>query len=198
MTRIILARHGNTPWNKDTIFRGSKDIPLDDQGREEAKALAEWLKDDTIQAAYTSPLSRSRDTALAVATHHSLQVKDLPGLADLCYVDWEGVSLKDIKVKYADLYRQWEAAPTLCVFPTAKPWKNCVPAPWRGWKTPCSAAPRHPGRPRSWPTILHRPPETPPARHFLINPGAPREEGGSYQGSSGRFQKGQVRQDQGQ
>ena len=41
MTRIILVRHGNTPWNKDKIFRGSKDIPLDDQGREEAKALAE-------------------------------------------------------------------------------------------------------------------------------------------------------------
>ena len=74
MTQIILARHGNTPWNKDKIFRGSKDIPLDDLGREEAWAVAEWLKDETIHAVYTSPLSRARDTAMAIARHHNLEV----------------------------------------------------------------------------------------------------------------------------
>ena len=120
MTRIILARHGNTPWNKDKIFRGSKDIPLDDLGREEAWALGEWLKDETIHAVYTSPLSRSRDTALAIARHHDLQVLDLPGLADLSYGDWEGVPLKEVKVKYADLYRQWETAPHNVTFPNGE------------------------------------------------------------------------------
>jgi broad specificity phosphatase PhoE len=117
MTQIILARHGNTPWNKDKIFRGSKDIPLDDQGQQEARALAEWLKDETIQAAYTSPLSRSRDTAKAIAQHHGIEVKDLPGLADLSYGDWEGLPLKEVKVKYAELYRQWETAPHTVRFP---------------------------------------------------------------------------------
>jgi hypothetical protein len=34
MTQIMLVRHGQTPWNKDKIFRGSKDIPLNDQGRD--------------------------------------------------------------------------------------------------------------------------------------------------------------------
>lgn len=120
MTQIILARHGNTPWNKDKIFRGSKDIPLDDTGREEAWALGEWLKDETIHAAYTSPLSRSRDTAIAIARHHDLPVIDLPGLADLSYGDWEGVLLKEVKVKYADLYRQWEAAPHTVTFPNGE------------------------------------------------------------------------------
>jgi phosphoserine phosphatase len=120
MTRIILARHGNTPWNKDKIFRGSKDIPLDEVGREEALALGEWLKDETIHAAYTSPLSRSRETALAIARHHGIEVVDLPGLADLSYGDWEGVSLKDVKVKYADLYCQWEAAPHTVRFPNGE------------------------------------------------------------------------------
>jgi broad specificity phosphatase PhoE len=117
MTRIILVRHGNTPWNKDKIFRGSKDIPLDDIGREEAWAVAEWLKDETIHAAYTSPLSRARDTAIAIARHHELQVIDLPGLADLSYGDWEGLPLKEVKVRYADLYRQWETAPHTVCFP---------------------------------------------------------------------------------
>jgi broad specificity phosphatase PhoE len=117
MTQIILVRHGQTPWNKDKIFRGSKDIPLNDTGREEARLAGEWLKDETIQAAYCSPLSRARDTAAAIAHHHKLPVVDLPGLSDLCYGDWEGLPLTEVKEKYAGLYQQWETAPRTVRFP---------------------------------------------------------------------------------
>jgi len=120
MTQIILVRHGQTPWNKDKIFRGSKDILLNDQGQEEAPLAGEWLKGETIHGAYTSPLSRSRDTALAIAGHHGLQAQDLPGLSDLCYGDWEGLPLTEVKVKYADLYRQWETAPHIVSFPNGE------------------------------------------------------------------------------
>lgn len=111
MTQIILVRHGQTPWNKDKIFRGSRDIPLNDTGREEARLAGEWLKDETIHAAYCSPLSRARDTAEAIAHHHQLTVADLSGLSDLCYGDWEGLPLTEVKEKYADLYTQWERYP---------------------------------------------------------------------------------------
>jgi broad specificity phosphatase PhoE len=117
MTRIILVRHGRTPWNKDKIFRGSRDIPLDEVGREEASLLAEWLRGETIHAAYTSPLSRSRDTAEAIAKPHGIKVVDHPGLSDLVYGDWEGVSLAEVKVKFDDLYRQWETSPHSVRFP---------------------------------------------------------------------------------
>lgn len=117
MTQIILVRHGQTPWNLDQIFRGSRDIPLNSQGREEARLAGEWLKGDTIHAAYCSPLSRARDTGEAIARHHKLAVADLPGLTDLYYGDWEGMPLTEVKVKYADLYRQWETAPATVRFP---------------------------------------------------------------------------------
>ncbi len=117
MIEIILVRHGQTPWNKDKIFRGSVDIPLNDQGREEARLAGEWLKGETIQAAYCSPLSRARDTGEAIAQHHGLQVLDLPGLTDLCYGEWERLPLTEVKGKYADLYRQWETAPHTVRFP---------------------------------------------------------------------------------
>jgi len=117
MTQIILVRHGQTPWNKDKIFRGSRDIPLNDQGREEARLAGEWLKGETIHAAYCSPLSRARDTARAIARHHHLAVADLPGLTDLCYGDWEGLPLNEVKVTYAELYRRWETAPATVRFP---------------------------------------------------------------------------------
>jgi broad specificity phosphatase PhoE len=120
MTQIILVRHGQTPWNKDKIFRGSRDIPLNDQGREEARLAGEWLKGETIHAAYCSPLSRARDTAQAIAQHHELAVADLPGLTDLNYGDWEGMPLTEVKEKYADLYRQWETAPHTVRFPNGE------------------------------------------------------------------------------
>jgi phosphoserine phosphatase len=117
MTEIILVRHGQTPWNRDKIFRGSRDIPLSDTGREEARLAGEWLKGATIQAAYCSPLSRARDTGEAIARPHGLKVLDLPGLTDLCYGDWEGLPLAEVKIKYADLYRRWGAAPETVRFP---------------------------------------------------------------------------------
>jgi len=51
------------------------------------------------------------------------------GLTDLCYGDWEGLPLAEVKKRYADLYRQWEAAPTWCAFPMVKPWRKCGPGP---------------------------------------------------------------------
>ena len=57
------------------------------------------------------PLSRARDTGEAIARHHSLQVLDLAGLSDLCYGDWEGLPLAEVKVRDADLYSRWETAP---------------------------------------------------------------------------------------
>jgi broad specificity phosphatase PhoE len=117
MTQIILVRHGQTPWNKEKIFRGSKDVPLNDTGREEARLAGEWLKGEQIHAAYCSPLSRARDTGEAIASHHGLQVLNLPGLTDLCYGDWEGVPLAEVQVRYGDLYRQWETTPATVRFP---------------------------------------------------------------------------------
>ena len=143
MTQIILVRHGQTPWNLDKIFRGSRDIPLNDQGREEARLAGEWLKGETIHAAYTSPLSRARDTAHAIARHHHLTVADLPGLTDLCYGDWEGMPLAEIKATYAELYRQWETAPATVRFPGGETLDEVKgPGPSRRWRRKwCGATP---------------------------------------------------------
>ena len=120
MTQIILVRHGRTPWNKDKIFRGTVDIPLDEVGKQEASLAGECLKGETIQAAYASPLSRAMDTAKAIAQHHGVPVQELPGLIDINYGDWQGVPLAEVKVKYVDLYRQWETAPQTVRFPNGE------------------------------------------------------------------------------
>jgi broad specificity phosphatase PhoE len=143
MTEIILVRHGQTPWNKDKIFRGTFDIPHDETGREEARLAGEWLKGETIHAAYCSPLSRARDTAEAVAHHHGLLVTDLPGIIDLNYGDWQGMPLAEVKVKYSDLYRQWETAPHTVRFPGGETLEEVSK---RAWAAVGEVVPRHPNQ----------------------------------------------------
>ena len=86
MTRIVLVRHGRTEWNKGEIFRGTVDIPLDEQGRKEAACAKDWLKETPFDAAYSSPLGRAVETAeiilqphgLAVHKHQRRSEKDVP------------------------------------------------------------------------------------------------------------------------
>jgi broad specificity phosphatase PhoE len=143
MTQIILVRHGQTPWNKDKIFRGTFDIPHNEVGQEEARLAGEWLKAETIHAAYCSPLSRARDTAEAIAGHHGLKVEDLPGIIDLNYGDWQGLPLAEVKVKYADLYRQWETAPHTVRFPGGETLEEVRR---RAWGAVEEVVKRHPGQ----------------------------------------------------
>ncbi len=117
MTRLFLVRHGRTGWNKEQIFRGTKDIPLDAVGREEALLVGERLKGERITAVYSSPLARAKETAEAIARFYNLEVQVLPGLNDLNFGEWEGMSLLAVKRQYPDLYQQWLQAPHQVIFP---------------------------------------------------------------------------------
>ena len=60
---IVLVRHGETDWNYDGRLMGQKDIPLNEQGREQARILREKLSGMNFDCCYTSPLSRAKETA---------------------------------------------------------------------------------------------------------------------------------------
>jgi broad specificity phosphatase PhoE len=117
MTTLFLVRHGRTGWNKEQIFRGSKDIPLDEVGRAEARLVGERLKEEGIGAVYSSQLSRAKETAQAIAEFHNVEVQCLEGLTDLHFGEWEGLSLKEVKERYPELYEQWQKAPQKVIFP---------------------------------------------------------------------------------
>ena len=117
MTQIYLVRHGQTQWNKEQIFRGTRDVPLNESGREEARLAAEGLKDKPIDAVYTSPLARARETAEAIARVHGLAVRPVEGLKDICFGEWEGEALQEVQRRYTDLYRRWIEEPHTVTFP---------------------------------------------------------------------------------
>jgi broad specificity phosphatase PhoE len=72
---ILLARHGETAENRERRFQGQKDVPLNEHGREQARALAERAaaEERPIVALYTSPLVRARETAEIVGARIGLE-----------------------------------------------------------------------------------------------------------------------------
>lgn len=62
MAKLALVRHGQSLWNLENRFTGWVDVPLTDQGREEAKRAGERLRDVRFGVAYTSVLSRAQET----------------------------------------------------------------------------------------------------------------------------------------
>jgi broad specificity phosphatase PhoE len=120
MTRIYLVRHGQTEWNRELRFRGRADIPLDENGRKQASAIADALMDKGINAIYTSPLRRSIQTARPVAVVFHLEIEKLQGFIDINYGEWEGLGYDEVRQRYANLYHKWEEQPDLVKFPNGE------------------------------------------------------------------------------
>ncbi len=117
MTKVMLVRHGETDWNRKEVFRGRIDVELNQNGREQARALAEATRIFQIHAVYSSPLSRSLETARMVADVHDLEVEVAHGFIDLHYGKWQGLEHRKVKEEYPDLYLRWQESPHLVRFP---------------------------------------------------------------------------------
>jgi broad specificity phosphatase PhoE len=96
VTTLLLARHGETDWNRELRIQGSSDIELNDLGRQQAQFLAQELTDVDLDAIYSSDLSRARATAAAVAATHGLEVNLDRRLRERSFGSWEGLTREDI------------------------------------------------------------------------------------------------------
>ncbi len=117
MSEIILARHGETEWNVEEVFRGRIDIELNQTGVKQAELLAEYLGGLKVAAVYSSPLKRALKTAEVIARRHKLEVETSPGLIDCDFGKWQGLHLPEVKRRYKKLYAQWANNPQLVKIP---------------------------------------------------------------------------------
>lgn len=100
MTTLILARHGETDWNRNGIWQGHGDPPLNDLGREQAAALAERLAGSGLNALYSSDLRRAADTAEFVSRATGLPVLEREGLREVDVGSWTGLTLAEIAERF--------------------------------------------------------------------------------------------------
>ena len=115
--KLILARHGQTEWNREKRVQGISDIALNEQGVGQANRLAQALRDEPIEAILSSPLKRAVQTAEAVNRFHSLAIEKDGNLSELHQGDFEGRTFPEIMATHADFLRQWAADPASVTMP---------------------------------------------------------------------------------
>jgi probable phosphoglycerate mutase len=107
MRRILLARHGETDWNRDGRWQGLTDKPLNAAGRRQARALAEHLAGEGVDALYSSDLARARQTAAAVEFATGLEaIVDLD-LREVDVGEWAGCNRAEAKARDPEWYQEW-------------------------------------------------------------------------------------------
>ena len=121
MTLIILARHGQTAWNREERFRGHADIPLDETGFAQAEAVAkriagQWKPD----AIYAGPLSRTLQTAQPTAQLFHLTVRPDPGLIDADCGEWQGLTLDEARQRDPSRFDAYLHSPRSFQFPNGE------------------------------------------------------------------------------
>lgn len=112
-TTILLARHGETDWNATRRVQGHTDVPLNERGREQARALAKELEDEPLDAVYASDLLRAHETARIVAERKGLDVIVLPELRERNFGTWEGLTDVEVLERYPQAHTgSWGDAET--------------------------------------------------------------------------------------
>lgn len=120
-TTLILIRHGECDGNVKGMFRGQMDFPLNERGLKQAEEAGEAAKKLGIEAIYSSPLLRARQTAQAVAEACGLPVMDCPGVNNVCLGAWQGRIKEEIAKEEPELWKTWLNAPEDLAFPGMEP-----------------------------------------------------------------------------
>lgn len=115
MSYLVLVRHGRSEWNDKGLWTGFTDIPLNNDGRAEAKKTAEAIKDIKFDLAYTSLLVRAQETLQIILKELklALPVKKDFALNERDYGDYTGKNKWEVQKEigeeaFGQLRRSWD------------------------------------------------------------------------------------------
>ena len=111
MAKLILARHGETEWNVEKVFRGRADVSLDEVGIRQAELLGKYLRNWRLEVIYSSPVKRALDTANIVARYMEVAVCIAEGLTDFDFGEWQSLSEQEVKRLYPAIFNEWQTSP---------------------------------------------------------------------------------------
>lgn len=112
MLNVYLLRHGETAYNADgNRYCGRTDICLTDKGLKQAETVFNQLKGTKIDAVYSSPLQRARNTA-EIAAGGAAVVTD-PRLIEVDFGNWEGKTKEEFIAENPSLWQAWVADPQI-------------------------------------------------------------------------------------
>ena len=116
--RLLLVRHGETEWNRQSRFQGQIDVPLNENGREQGRKAARLLESVELDFAVSSSMLRPKETAeLILESHPGIELEVDSELVEISHGLWEGKLESEIRADYEDLLEQWKVAPETVQMP---------------------------------------------------------------------------------
>ena len=107
MGTLLIARHGETEWNAVGRIQGHTDIGLSSIGAAQARSLGERLSGLSIDAAYSSDLKRTSETAKLALRERGTVLIETPLLREYHKGEFEGMTLSEIKSQFPDEYPKY-------------------------------------------------------------------------------------------
>ncbi|ERI07702.1 phosphoglycerate mutase family protein [Aneurinibacillus aneurinilyticus ATCC 12856] len=105
--RWIWVRHGETEDNRSHRYLGHYDAPLNERGKEQALAVADQLKNESITYIYTSDLLRCKETAHIIAQPQGMTVVETAALRELNFGRWDRKTYEEIMQANKSLAEKW-------------------------------------------------------------------------------------------
>jgi probable phosphoglycerate mutase len=134
--RLLLVRHGETEWNRQGKFQGQIDIPLNDNGRSQAAKAGEFLKDITFDFAFSSTMSRPKETGEIILKHHSgIDIQLLDGLREISHGTWEGKFESEIEAGFPGELERWRTVPAQVQMPEGENLQDVRQRAVLAWET---------------------------------------------------------------
>lgn len=106
-TRLILIRHGETPWTRERRYQGHSDTRLSSRGKKQVRHLAKIVRRLGIHVLYTSSLQRARQTAAVISKVTRVRPRVDSRLGELFFGRWEGKSAAELNAGKDPVFRQW-------------------------------------------------------------------------------------------
>lgn len=143
MTTFVLIRHGQTNWNRIERFRGRADVLLNADGLAQAELTGQRVASAwRPTAVYASPLSRAVATAQAIAARCGVPVQPHPGLVDIDYGAWQGLTPDEVQAHWPAELHAWYTGPEAAHIPGGE---TLADLRVRGMAAVAELAARHPG-----------------------------------------------------
>ena len=113
-TRFVLVRHGVTEYSVAKKFAGRSDLPLTDQGLDQARRAARRVAElGPVDAVVSSPLLRTRQTAGQIAERLGLDIAIEDGMVETDFGNWDGCSFAEVRQKWPSQLDSWLADPAV-------------------------------------------------------------------------------------
>lgn len=142
--RILLARHGETPWNAEGRYQGQEDIALSPAGEAQAQALGQRLHALRIDRAVASPLSRARRTAqAALGSARMAMLSTDAALMEIAHGSWEGLLAGEIRARDPERLRAWRDAPDTVQMPGGESLQQVFDRAWPAFARACAGLGAH-------------------------------------------------------